>query len=894
MSGVRNRIGRLAVLCYLLLLVASHIVRLAGPAAGVTLDPGERSLLVPRIHGKHEGPHVIRLAWLDLPADSSSAPVVVVLHGSPGDNGQVRPFSEALAGRFRVITPDLPGFGASTRPIPDYSIAAHARYVLALLDSLGIRRAHLVGYSLGGGVAIHLADLTPGRVASLVLLSSIGVQEYELLGDYTLNHALHGLQLAGLWACRELIPHFGWLDDVILSVEYARNFYDTDQRPLRGILEGWAGETLIIQGREDILVPPGIAQEHARIVPQSEVVMLPAGGHFMIFTDAGEVARRVGEFLLRVEQGEVATRATASPDRLSQAAQPFDPRRLPRPYGFTLAVVLVLLAAATLVSEDLACISAGLLVGRGSLGFLPATIACLIGITVGDLLLFLAGRGLGRRAVRRAPLRWLVSDADLARASHWFSKQGLRLVVATRFMPGTRLPTYVAAGILRTSLPRFALAFVVAATLWTPLLVGGSALVGGEVLERIAGYRRIAAPLFLASAVTLLLLVRLGISLATWRGRRMLLSRWRRLTRWEFWPLWVVYPPVVLYVLWLGIKRRSLTLFTCANPAIPGGGLVGESKQAILEGLRHAPDRVAAHTLIPAALSLEGRVARLLGFLAENRLSYPIVLKPDVGERGSGVAFLGDPTEARTYLAAATDDVVAQEYVPGHEFGIFYLRVPEEAQGRIFAITDKRLPAVTGDGRRTLERLILADDRAVCSAKFFQAAHWKELDRVPARGEIVPLTRLGTHSRGALFLDGGHLATPALARAVDDLSRGYDGFYFGRYDVRAASAEALAAGGPFQVIELNGVSSEATSIYDPSHALLHAYRTLFAQWRLAFEIGAQNRARGAKPVRLRQLIALLRRHRRATRAHVQPLAGAGPAMPAGMVAATSSHKEVWA
>jgi hypothetical protein len=211
--------------------------------------------------------------------------------------------------------------------------------------------------------------------------------------------------------------------------------------------------------------------------------------------------------------------------------------------------------------------------------------------------------------------------------------------------------------------------------------------------------------------------------------------------------------------------------------------------------------------------------------------------------------------------------VVAQERVDGAEFGVFYYRLPGEPTGRIFAITDKRLPTVTGDGRRPLEQLILADERAVCSARFFLRRHAARLSWVPAAGETVQLTPLGTHSRGAMFLDGAQFLTPALERAIDRLSQGYEEFWFGRYDVRAPSAEALMAGGPFTVLEVNGVSSEATSIYDPRHGLGHAYRTLFAQWRLAFEIGRRNVAAGARPTRVREILALLRRHRAATALH---------------------------
>jgi len=208
-----------------------------------------------------------------------------------------------------------------------------------------------------------------------------------------------------------------------------------------------------------------------------------------------------------------------------------------------------------------------------------------------------------------------------------------------------------------------------------------------------------------------------------------------------------------------------------------------------------------------------------------------------VGERGKGVAFPAGPEAADKALGEMPYNVLAQEHAEGREFGVFYYRMPDEPSGRIFAITDKRFPEVVGDGVHDLEYLILADDRAVCSARSFLRLHAERLAWVPAAGERIPLTRLGTHSRGALFLDGERLKTAELERAVDNLSRRYPGFYFGRYDLVTPSEETLRSGWPLTVLELNGVSSEATSIYDPGHNLIHAWGTLFRQWRIAFEIG---------------------------------------------------------
>ncbi|HET9530021.1 MAG TPA: carboxylate--amine ligase, partial [Blastocatellia bacterium] len=109
--------------------------------------------------------------------------------------------------------------------------------------------------------------------------------------------------------------------------------------------------------------------------------------------------------------------------------------------------------------------------------------------------------------------------------------------------------------------------------------------------------------------------------------------------------------------------------------------------------------------------------------------------------------------------------------------------------------------------------------------------------------------------------------TPELERAIDEISRGFEGFYFGRYDIRTPSIEAFKQGRDFKVIELNGVTSEATSIYDPKNSLFAAYRVLFEQWRIAFEIGAANRARGTPATSIRELAKMLIEYRRQSISH---------------------------
>jgi len=109
-----------------------------------------------------------------------------------------------------------------------------------------------------------------------------------------------------------------------------------------------------------------------------------------------------------------------------------------------------------------------------------------------------------------------------------------------------------------------------------------------------------------------------------------------------------------------------------------------------------------------------------------------------------------------------------------------------------------------------------------------------------------------------LFLDGRWALTSALAERIDIIARGFEGFYFGRFDVRVdRGIHPFRAGSGFKIIELNGVTSEATHIYDPAGRLWSAWTTLARQWSLAFGIGAANRSRGHHPTPALELGRLL-------------------------------------
>jgi membrane protein DedA with SNARE-associated domain len=512
----------------------------------------------------------------------------------------------------------------------------------------------------------------------------------------------------------------------------------------------------------------------------------------------------------------------------------------------TIVGELLALSSGTLLSEDLACISAGVLVASGELTFTAATTACFLGIAAGDIGLYCAGRILGRRLEP-----WLGGDR-MQRAAEWLSGNTAKAVLISRFVPGTRTYTYIAAGVLSAPTRRFVSALVFASAVWTPLLVGGTAALGKELIHSVISFQTGALLL------GVIVLLRAMPKLFLWEVRRRILGWFLRKVRWEFWPRWAAYLPMIPAFAFLAIRHRSATVFTAANPAIYTGGLLDESKSSILQSIGEQA-AVASWEIVRPGMAV---------YLDR---AFPVVCKPDVGERGRGVKIVRSPEQLAEYLSSAETPTIVQEYVSGKEFGIFYYRRPGQNHGRISSITSKVFPTVTGDGVRTLRQLVMADARAVAIADVYLRRRPDAGAVVPAKGEGMLLVEVGAHCGGTIFLDGTSLITPALEERVDRIGRSTEGFYYGRFDVRAPSVEALQRG-EFRILELNGVAAEPTHIYDPAVSLVSAYKALWHHWSVAWAIGAENRRRGARLTTASELVGLaLERGRNLIRRQIDAL-----------------------
>ncbi|MEQ8525601.1 DedA family protein [Gracilimonas sp.] len=173
-----------------------------------------------------------------------------------------------------------------------------------------------------------------------------------------------------------------------------------------------------------------------------------------------------------------------------------------------IVIYMLLIVLATFMSEDLACIGAGIMAAQGLIDFWPAAIAATAGIFVGDFTLYFAGRIMGMAIFDIPPFKWMVKKENVYSAEAWFQKKGPVILVLSRFIPGSRFPVYLSAGILKTGFWTFLLYFGLTALLWTPTFVWFSVITGNELLLFYETYENYAIWAILAVFIFLLILLK--------------------------------------------------------------------------------------------------------------------------------------------------------------------------------------------------------------------------------------------------------------------------------------------------------------------------------------------------------------------------------------------------
>lgn len=319
-----------------------------------------------------------------------------------------------------------------------------------------------------------------------------------------------------------------------------------------------------------------------------------------------------------------------------------------------------------------------------------------------------------------------------------------------------------------------------------------------------------------------------------------------RLRSWEYWPFEVVYLPIFGYWAWLSVRARSILFFTASNPGMENGGFLGESKYKILTKI---PDHLIPKTLY---FSTRTATAEIISKMKECDLSFPIICKPDIGERGWRVEKVFNEAELDRYSASSPTGFIVQEFVDlPVEAGVFYYRNPFEKHGKVSSVVLKEMLQVTGNGHDTLEKLILANDRAKLQWNSLKLKFRDELNTILAPGETKELVSIGNHCKGTKFLNGNHLICQKLESTFDNISSQIEGFFYGRFDLRAASWEDVRSGN-VKILELNGAGAEPSHIYHPGFSLKEGYQVLFHHWTMLYQISRANHKLGVPYLSVKQ------------------------------------------
>jgi len=287
-----------------------------------------------------------------------------------------------------------------------------------------------------------------------------------------------------------------------------------------------------------------------------------------------------------------------------------------------------------------------------------------------------------------------------------------------------------------------------------------------------------------------------------------------KFSRYEYWPWWLFYLPALPYWVYLALKNKSLAYFTVANPGIELGGFYGESKTEILSLInrQYLPRAVSVVTSI--------EIESVLNQMKEINLSYPVIAKPDVGERGNHVTLIRNQQELILYNARSNSKYIIQEYIDySIELGVLYSRMPDSQQGAVTSITLKEFLSVTGDGTSTIKQLMQENLRARFQIDRLSNELGDEINFVLKKGEGKVLEPIGNHCRGTKFIDNNFLINEKLNEVFDRICLPIKGFYYGRFDLKVKSIADLYIGKNIRIMELNGASSEPGHIYDPSSTL---------------------------------------------------------------------------
>ena len=314
------------------------------------------------------------------------------------------------------------------------------------------------------------------------------------------------------------------------------------------------------------------------------------------------------------------------------------------------------------------------------------------------------------------------------------------------------------------------------------------------------------------------------------------------IANWEAWPFKLLYAPIVPIWLLYMLRARSVWFFTPSNPKITFGGMDGEPKKEMYDLLPLELYPTTFNALPTDDLALLKQKIQAAG------IPYPLIVKPEVG--GQGILFrkIDNEEELKYYHSMVPVEYIVQRMVHySMEVSVFYIRHPKDEKGMVTGFLHKIPLHVTGDGKHTLEELILKHSKAAKRVGELHSKHKESWDKIIPAGEKYVLSYAANHNRGAHFVDLKEHIDENLVAVFDKLSHRINDFFYGRYDIMCNSVDDLKQGKNFSILEYNGCGAEPNHFYDTGYTLFGAYREILKHWKALYSISKYNRGNGVEP-----------------------------------------------
>ena len=377
----------------------------------------------------------------------------------------------------------------------------------------------------------HLALEVGSQITSdnlrLLLLNPTPLPNSHLLGGYYLNNLFvqaFGYSLQFLY---HALPHFGKLNHWKERAKEIRlvSSYQLSQATQHSFELAKISKIIRTKTKENAR---WIMNENQRIPLMDTFAQRYSllSDSTMYVVDTQSLAR-----VLPFELNKMARISLQGPLRLpweTAIQEEFNLDNYVRVSGVYLAALMLIIALISLFSEDLACISAGVLASRGVLHLSNAILASALGVIVFDVFIYVLGRTFKRVWLLKVPLKWMMTEKDLDYFTHWFSRNAVGVLWLSRFIPGSRFPAYFSAGLCRYPLPNFLLHFIASTLVWAPILGILAYLLGQEMMNYYESYYGYIPQLIFGIGISLYLIFNWILPLSTSLGRRKIFRRWIR------------------------------------------------------------------------------------------------------------------------------------------------------------------------------------------------------------------------------------------------------------------------------------------------------------------------------------------------------------------------------